>query len=235
MAPATKQHQPWVASALALAVAASPATEQQVVTPAPPPAPPVPNTPPPAEEPPPEAAAPLPECAAPSRLALLAAASPPLSSLRHVVPPLAVAERAAAALHARTYHLEARFLSGGVLEAARDAAAELMAVHGQPAGVGASGGVDARIWRSEALDLLAAGRALPAPLAPLVRAVSELRAALARTSGRKLCDDIELSLLRYPPGGHYLRHTDDDASDLAPSGTARRSISLLIYLSLIHI
>ena len=162
----------------------------------------------------------------------LASRSPATRSLPNVASPVAVSDRAAKALSSKTFHVD-RLLSGDVLTAAREAAASLAHEHGQAAAVGDDdeSKVDTSVWSSDALNLL--NRELRAPgLAPLYRVIDELRVELARATGRTLTEDVELNLLCYHPGGHYVRHFDDVPSDAVDGGRRlRRSISILIYLT----
>ena len=162
------------------------------------------------------------------RLSVLAAAAPPLETLQHVASPSKVADRAAAALRAGTFYVEPKFLTSSAFTAVRNAAVALAHSHGRAAGVG-EGEVDTAVNKSDAVDLLSSTLELPIVLAPLLRAVDELRIELARATGRALVGEVELNLLCYHKGGHYVRHFDHvgDAND----GGLRRSISMLIYLT----
>ena len=98
-------------------------------------------------------------------------------------------------------------------------------------GVGDSGNIDRSVWNSDALNLLDPSITMPADFQPLLAAVNELRRELAHATGRSLVDDIELSLLRYQPGGQYVRHFDDTSHVGGSRQALRRSLSLLIYLT----
>ena len=163
------------------------------------------------------------------RLSLIADAAPPLDSVKTISSPAKVADRAAAALRSGTFHVEQKFITGCAFNAAREAAMALAHSHGRAAGVG-EGEVDTSVWKSDALNLLQPNLELPVALAPLLRAIEELRIELARATGRALVGDVELNLLCYHKGGHYVRHFDHvaDADDAA---LVRRSISMLIYLT----
>ena len=98
-----------------------------------------------------------------------------------------MAARTASALRERKAHVEKKFIAGSELDGAREAALALVTQHGQVAEVGnlvETGRVDTRYRASNVVDLLDPSIALPEALAPLLRAVDELRIELSRATGR---------------------------------------------------
>ena len=142
--------------------------------------------------------------------------------------PAAVALRAAAALRSQSYHIEPNFISGDVLSRARDAADTLVEEYGRPVAIGWPRAVDTRVRSSNGLDLSMPDIQIPSDLTPVLHAIDGLRVELARTTGRHLTggqqaeQQLELTLLKYQVGGHYVRHCDADVG--LYGGPMRRSV-----------
>ena len=139
---------------------------------------------------------------------------------------LSLPERASHALACGDVHVERAWLSGGELDAARSAAAQLR-TSGHAALAG--GRRDLAVRDCSSLDLLDDAVSLPAALLNIVARVDDLRCSLAEHTGRKLVESAELQLLHYGSGGRYARHVDDGVCTAARP--LRRSISLLLYLT----
>ena len=134
-----------------------------------------------------------------------------------------LAARAADAMSHGRAHVEPMFLSAHALD---DARADLMKVLSQVI----QG--DSESFESIETDLLdpgfrqQLGSSLPFP--SLLGQLDELRAALAKRTGRALLEGGGLHLMHYPVGSKFMRHVDEDPSMYEPR---RNSISFLIYLT----
>jgi hypothetical protein len=135
-----------------------------------------------------------------------------------------LASRVAAAMRDGRAHVEPLFLSGAVLDRAREDIVNVLASTGSLH--------ESDEFHSMKTDLLdpAFRQTIPEPFpfSNLLGQIDELREALAERTGRSFCDGGGLHLMYYPVGSKFMRHVDEDPSLYEP---LRNSVSFLIYLT----
>ena len=136
-----------------------------------------------------------------------------------------LASRAADAMRHGRAHVEADFLSGGALDAARADMSRVLAQIGDEAD-GSFSSIQTDLLNPEFRRQLVQQQDVP--FADVLERLEALRLALAHATARPLLDGGGLHLMRYPPGAKFMRHVDEDAALYEP---VRNSVSFLLYLT----